>query len=86
MNIICQMSLSVLMVAVCSALSRAGGQKWSIQTMFKVRPNPPETSDPKLQQTVQRALDHYLNPGSTLPNALSPVKRRRRRQLRKPDH
>lgn len=32
--------------------------------MFKVTPNPPGTSDPKLHQAAQRAMDHYLNPCS----------------------
>lgn len=40
------------------------GPKWSIQTMFKVTPNPTGTSDPKLHQAAQRAMDHYLNPSS----------------------
>jgi hypothetical protein len=32
--------------------------------MFKVTPNPPGTSDPKLHQAAQRAMDNYLNPSS----------------------
>jgi hypothetical protein len=32
--------------------------------MFKVTPNPPKKPDLKLHQAAQRAIDHYLNPGT----------------------
>ncbi|NWB21166.1 MULTISPECIES: DUF6124 family protein [unclassified Pseudomonas] len=32
--------------------------------MFKVTPNPPNKPDLKLHQAAQRAIDHYLNPGT----------------------
>ncbi|WP_226477288.1 DUF6124 family protein [Pseudomonas sp. MWU16-30323] len=44
--------------------------------MFKITPNPPGTSDPKLHQAAQRAMDHYLNPSTNnapLPTTLFSV-------------
>ncbi|MFC6298869.1 hypothetical protein GNF76_26000 [Pseudomonas sp. CCM 7893] len=32
--------------------------------MFKVTPNPPNTPDLKLHQAAQRAINHYLGPGT----------------------